>query len=141
MQTTEMNPEAILAAAAAIPEDAPVVMLNLLRYRAQADYGGHPDSAAGSGREIYFGHYVPAFNAVAALKEVQTSIVYVGTALAGLVAPPDERWDDIALVEYPSLAAFRSIAESREYQAQASHHRRAALQDWRLIATVKMPFG
>ena len=37
--TTEMAPQALLAAANAIPADSPIYMVNLLRYREQADYG------------------------------------------------------------------------------------------------------
>ena len=61
--------------------------------------------------------------------------LYFGSALAGLVAPPEESWDDVAVVEYPDFAAFRRVSESPEYQAVAYPHRQAALADWRLIAT------
>lgn len=58
--------------------------------------------------------------------------------LARLVAPPDEQWDDIAIVEYPNFAAFRRVVESSDYKTEATPHRKAALEDWRLIATTRM---
>lgn len=49
-----MAPHALLAAAGAIPADTPIFMVNLLRYREQADYGDRPTAAPCSGREAYF---------------------------------------------------------------------------------------
>ena len=139
MQTIEMTSEAVLAAASVLPEDVPIIMLNLLRYREHAEYGERTDVAPCSGREAYFQHYIPAFNKIASANSITTNIFYYGTVLASLVAPADEPWDDVALVEYPSFAAFRRIAESREYAVEAAHHRRAALENWRLVATIKTP--
>lgn len=45
-------------------------MLNLLRYRAQADYGAHSTKAPRSGREAYQ-DYIQAFLAHNSLAEVQ----------------------------------------------------------------------
>jgi len=54
--------------------------------------------------------------------------------LARLVGPPDEPWDEVALVRYPSFADFRRVVENPRYLREAVPHRRAALADWRLIA-------
>ena len=54
-----------------------------------------------------------------------------------IVAPADEQWDDVAIVGYPGLAAFRTLVESEAYKKEADPHRSAALADWRLIATSK----
>ena len=51
-----------------------------------------------------------------------------------LIAPEEEEWDDVVLVEYPSRDAFVKMVESAEYQA-VSPHRTAGLLDSRLIAT------
>lgn len=66
MRTVEMHSEDVVAAADAIPEDAPFFMLNLLRYKEQADYGDRTDVAPSSGREAYHQRYIPAFGQVAA---------------------------------------------------------------------------
>lgn len=138
MKTTDLAPEAVQAAADVIREDGPVFMLNLLRYRERADYGDRTDVAPCSGREAYYQRYIPAFNTVASAKIASADeirIFWIGTVLAGMVAPPDERWDDVAIVEYADFAAFRRVIESPEYEAEAAPHRRAALEDWRQIAT------
>ena len=139
MPTTEIRSEAVLTVAAAIPADQPVFMLNLVRYRPQADYGERPDAPPCSGREAYLQRYVPAFNQVAANLGVEgIKPFYFGGVLAGLVAPSGESWDDLAVVEYPNFAAFRRVSESPEYRSVAYPHRRAALADWRLIATQRI---
>jgi len=139
MQTTELDPQNISAAAAVIPENTPFVMLNLLRYKNHADYGDRTDLGLRSGREAYFQGYVPAFSAIAARSESTKSVrpIFVGAVLACLVGLTDEPWDDVALVEYPNFAAFRSVVESPEYKRDAAPHRKAALENWRLIAMLK----
>ncbi len=136
MKTVEITPEAIQAAAGVLPQDGPITMLNLLRYKDRAEYDGPIDLPPGSGREVYFGRYVPAFNKVAAGANIK--VFWVANVLAAVVAPAGERWDDVAIVEYPDYATFRRVVESPEYAADAALHRRAALEDWRLIATLKM---
>jgi len=131
MSSIELEPEAIAAAAAAIPDGQPFVMLNLLRYREQADYGDHADETPCSGREAYHGRYVPAFGQIAP-EGIQ--LFWYGGVLAGLVGPSDERWDEVALVRYPSYADFRRVVEDPRYLVEADPHRRAALADLRLIA-------
>lgn len=139
MRTTEVRPEDVQAADGVIPEDAPFFMLNLLRYREWADYGDRADVAPSSGREAYHERYVPAFGKIAARVAADgIRVSWAGAVLARVVGPTDERWDEIAIVEYPSFAAFRRVTESPEYEAEAAPHRTAALEDWRLIATAKM---
>ena len=65
-------------------------------------------------------------------------VLFLGAVQAGIVISPEEIWDEVALVEYPSLKAFRSIVESQDYHAEADPHRKAALEDWRLIAMLKV---
>lgn len=133
--TTEMAPQALLAAASAIPADSPIYLVNLLRYRDQADYGEPATAAPCSGREAYFQRYVPAFANVTKGDGIKP--FWIGKVLAQLVAPPGEHWDDVAIVEYPSFAVFQRMIESPAYRAEAEPHRRAALADWRLIPTAK----
>ena len=133
--------EALAAAAGVVPEDSPVVMVNLLRYREVADYGGSPAAERGpvatgaSGRTAYADGYLPAFGAVAAQAGVELEVLYYGQVHAALVASPGERWDDVVLVRYPSFAGFRRIVGGAAYAQKADHHRLAALADWRLVAT------
>ncbi len=135
MQVTELTPEAIAQAAANIPDGQPVVMLNLLRYHQRAKYANQQVEPL-SGQEAYHQRYVPAFGKLAsAIPGIQ--VLFLGAVQAGIVIGPEEIWDEVALVEYPSLEAFRSIVESQDYYAEADPHRKAALRDWRLIAMSK----
>ncbi len=106
-----------------------VTMLNLLRYRATADYSRHPDEKPCSGREAYRRYSQLAFPCV---EEVGGQLLYSGKTEMSLIGPVDERWDAILLVQYPSLAAFREMSFSKKYRSVA-YHRTAALEDSRLI--------
>ena len=135
MPTTEMTPDALRAAAAVGATGQPVFMLNLLRYNERATYGDNSGFEPCSGRDAYFQRYVPAFGALAEGTGIKP--VWIGEVFAGVVAPADERWDNVAVVEYPSFDAFRTLVESEAYKAKAHPHRMAALADWRLIASSK----
>lgn len=135
MQTIKIDAGDVLAASAAVPDDSPVFMLNLLRYKKDADYG-EPGDAPCSGRTAYHERYVPVFRELAAGEGVK--VTWLAAALARVVGPADEQWDEVGVVEYPSFAAFRRISESARYKAEAERHRLAALADWRLIATTPL---
>ena len=108
---------------------APITMLNLLRYRAQADYSQHPHEAPCTGREAY-ARYAQAVGTC--LAAVGARVVFAGAAAASLIGPADESWDDVLLVEYPSGQALLAMLGSPEYRA-IGHHRHAALADSRLV--------
>lgn len=112
-----------------LPQDRPVTMLNLLKFREQADYSGHPSEPPCTGREAYRRY---AEKAVALVEKHGGRIVFSGAAGASVIGPDDENWDDALLVEYPDPGAFFEMATSAEYQAFA-YHRAAALLDSRLI--------
>ena len=134
--TTTLATERLIAAAAVIPEGTPFFMLNLLRYKERADYRGRPDVTPCSGREAYHQGYVAAFAKIA--EGVAVEIAWLATVVTELVAPANEHWNELAIVRYPDFAAFRRIVESARYELEAAPHRRAALEDWRLLATVKL---
>jgi len=139
MITTELDPKNISEAAEKIPADTPFLMLNLLRYRETANYSGQNGLQFKTGREAYLQGYLPAFGAVASGSEVTKSIkpILIGSVIQTIVGPVDEKWDDVALVQYPNFAAFRAVAESEEYQRDAEPHRLAALENLRLIAIIQ----
>jgi hypothetical protein len=140
MKTTIIEKQAVLTAENNIPADASFTMLNMLRFREQADYPSRPDIKPCSGREAYLEHYIPAFNKAAKAEGVTgIQMIYIGSVAAAVVAPADEHWDIIALVQYPNFAAFRKVSESLVYLQEAECHRQAALDDLRLIATTAFP--
>lgn len=115
----------------ALPQDTPVVMLNLLRYREQAVYPEAAQAPPCSGREAYRRYGRVAQQQVAA---VGGELLWLGAVQAQLIAPTDEQWDEVMLVRYPSVAAFLQMLSEPDYQA-ATVHRTAALANSRLIAT------
>lgn len=130
MQTIEPSREQLQAFTDQPDDGAPIVMLNLLRYRAQADYSQHPRQTPCSGRDA-FKRY--AKQSIACIEGVGGKVLFIGAALATVIGPEAEQWDDIFLVRYPSRRAFMEMLASAEYRAIA-FHRSAALQDSRLVA-------
>lgn len=131
MGSIEPTSDQIGALTALATATAPIVMINLLRYRERAAY---PDGFAAepcSGREAYGRYGEVALQRVAS---VGGKILWMGDVAATVIAPEAESWDDAVLVQYPSPQAFLDMIAQPEYQA-ASPHRSAALADSRLIAT------
>jgi len=125
----DLRPDAIAAAAAALPAEQPVVMLNLLRYREQAAYDD-PTQPPRTGEQA-FQAYIEAF--LQYNDPAEFTIVFQGAAQAQLAGLPGEQWDAVALVEYRNLDVFRRWVESDFYTSQIEPIRRAALADWRLL--------
>ena len=118
--------------------DGPITMLNLLRFRAIADYSADPDLAPDepiSGAEAYqryAAHTMP--HLIASGGEV----VLEGSAGAFFIGPPEERWDHVLLVRQRSLDDFFAFASNEAYLAGLGH-RTAALEDSRLLPIVDDP--
>jgi uncharacterized protein (DUF1330 family) len=109
-----------------------VVMLNLLRYRALADYSATPQLAPATpvtgeaAYRLYMEHTMPY------LEQSGGRVLFFGRGGAFLVGPEGERWDAAMLVEQASTAAFLAFASNAEYLAGIGH-RTAALEDSRLL--------
>lgn len=127
----EPTPEGAAAFATRATE-GPIVMLNLLRFRAVADYNDHPTlvppepiSGADAYRR-YMAHGAPFFEAV------EGEIQYAGEGGPNLIGPEHDRWDLMLLVRYPSKQAFLDFVSNPGYRAGLGH-RVAALEDSRLL--------
>jgi uncharacterized protein (DUF1330 family) len=98
-----------------------VVMLNLLRYRAVADYSAAPELAPAepiSGEEAYrryMEHTLPH------LERSGGRVLFFGRSGSFLVGPDDERWDAAMLVEQASTEAFLAFASNADYLAGIGH--------------------
>jgi uncharacterized protein (DUF1330 family) len=109
-----------------------VVMLNLLRYRAVADYSATPQLAPAtpiSGEEayrLYMEHTMPH------LEKSGGKLLFFGRGGRFLIGPDNERWDAAMLVQQSSPAAFMQFASNTAYLAGMGH-RTAALEDSRLL--------
>ena len=131
MEAIEPRPQQMQAVFANVPKGVPVVMLNMLRFRETAAY---PDERpAVSGRQAYAQYSEVAFKIV---EKLGGSLVWFGEAKGSAIGPPDEDWDHIFLVRYPSIEAFMEMIRSAAYQ-DILVHRSAALEDSRLIAMVE----
>lgn len=132
-RTVAIEAGAIAAVADRFPKDAPAVMLNLLRYRDQAEYPEGSGFSPCTGRQAYYDRYAPV--ATGLVMAQGGRVVWLGHTVGNVVAPADERWDDVILVEYPSFASLQALFANPDYQAVVIH-RTAALEDSRLIANV-----
>lgn len=103
-------------------ESGSFAMLNLLRFRDKAQYADGSDAGL-SGREAY-ARYGAAVQAC--LAAVGARQLYAGAVTGLMIGQVEELWDMVALVEYPSLAAFQQMLAMPEYQA-AHVHREAGL--------------
>ena len=109
-----------LKALASLNPDAPVVMINLLKFN---DRGG-VDS------------YLEYSRAVQPhLERVGGSVRYAGTTPVNIIGDGERPWwDAILVVEYPSPQAFTEMVTDPGYQA-IHQHRAAALSQGALVAT------
>ena len=135
MESIDVTRAALESAGKSLVEAGPVYMVNMVRYRDQADYRGKSELPSCSGREAYFQRYAPAFNKIAANEDY--GLYWIGNVRAVLVGSEGENWDDIVIVRYSSFAALQRILYSPEYEELAAPHRRAALADWRFIVTTE----
>lgn len=133
MKTIHPDPQQLPAILAALPDATPIVMLNLLRFRAVAEYKGV--AADYSGREAYRRYSEVTLPKLA---QIGAQVSYLGRTQGTLIGPPDEHWDEVLLVRYPDKQAFMAMLAMPDY-FEATRHRTAALEDSRLIATVAMP--
>lgn len=127
--------EDIKRLATTVPEGAALVMLNLLRFREQAIYPAGSGFTPCSGREAYqrYSRHTWPF-----LKALGGEPLWHGHALARVIGPPEEDWDELLLVRYPSVGAFLAMLGDAAYQ-QGTVHRTAALADARLLALEPAP--
>ena len=104
----------------ALPSDAPVTMVNLLRFT-------QPD-----GLEHYYRY---GAEIAPLLQQAGATVRYAGSSPLYVIG--DGRspwWDMVVVVEYPTPGAFLTMVTSEEYSL-AHVHRAAALDRAELIAT------
>ena len=114
------------------PDEGPVVMLNLLRFREVADYSHAPSLAPESptsGREAY-ARYMAEMRPL--LEATGGAMLFTGSASRFLIGPDAERWDQVLLVRQASKASFLAFASDPAAMAIGAH-RTAAICDSRLL--------
>lgn len=114
------------------PIPGEIVMLNLLKFRDEADYSEAAHLAPAetiSGKEayrLYMQHTLPF------LQEAGSEVLFYGKGGNFLIGPQEEDWDEILLVKHQSRAKFMAFA-SHEGYLKIAGHRKAALADSRLL--------
>ena len=117
-----------------LPRDKPVMMLNLLRFRAKANYDDDREVTGAEAYAAYGRESAPVF------QRVGGEIVWRGRPEVTLIGPDDERWDLIFIARYPTAGAFLEMVTDPAYR-EAVKHRQAAVLDSRLIRTTEAAVG
>ena len=111
----------------ALDRRAPVVMVNLMRFHERSLDGD------GSGWDAYLrysAHTVPM------IKTRGGTLLWTGNAKAvALGQQAGNQWDYLALVYYPSVAAFIDMMTSADYENLSDPHRRNGCAEHLIIAT------
>lgn len=108
--------------------DGPVVMLNLLKFRAKAVYpDGRPSDL--TGRQAYDLYAAPMQKVI---EDGGGRVLFGGDIASLVIGEVEDLWDICVLVEYPSAAAFAAIVTSPEV-AEIGVHRAAGLDGQLLI--------
>ena len=120
MQSIVPNAEQFQQLASA-PDTGPVVMVNLLKFR---------DGSNGDGVAEYRRYGDVALEMVRAQGG---RVLWAGTGDQILIGDPEQDWDAVIVVEYPSRKAFLEMVSNPEY-LEAHAHRERALERTVLIA-------
>ncbi|MDH6174419.1 uncharacterized protein (DUF1330 family) [Bradyrhizobium japonicum] len=107
--------------------NAPVVMLNLMRFHARSRDGD------GSGWDAYLRYSAIT---VPMIRARGGTLLWTGEAKAVALGPHQGNgWDFVALVYYPTVAAFIDMMTSEAYETQADPHRVNGCAEHVIIAT------
>jgi uncharacterized protein (DUF1330 family) len=112
---------------AALDRQAPVVMVNLMRFRERSLDGD------GSGWDAYLRYSALT---VPMIKARGGTLLWTGNARAVALGPQaGNQWDYVALVYYPTVAAFVDMMTSADYERLSDPHRRNGCAEHVIIAT------
>jgi uncharacterized protein (DUF1330 family) len=111
-------------------DDRPVVMINLLKFK-KLTGEGEPGRAA-------YDRY--GRNVLPILAKLGARVIWLGSVDQVFIGTPDDRWDQVMLVEYPSRKAFMTMISDPDYQ-RIHRDREAALEDSALIASTTVLGG
>jgi len=113
----------------ALDRQRPVVMVNLMRFR-EHSLDGH-----GSGWDAYLRYSALT---VPMIKARGGTLLWTGEAKTVALGPEaGHSWDYVALVHYPSVAAFIDMMTSADYESLSDPHRRNGCAEHVIIATTE----
>jgi uncharacterized protein (DUF1330 family) len=112
---------------AELHREAPVVMVNLMRFRERSLDGD------GSGWDAYLRYSALT---VPMIKARGGTLLWTGDAKAvALGLETGNQWDYLALVYYPTVAAFIDMMTSADYETRCDPHRTNGCAEHVIIAT------
>lgn len=113
------------------PADEPVVMVNILKCKAQSGTGDESGAAA-------YARY--GRNVAPLLKAIGGRVLWTGKVNMTVIGDSEEQPDMVLIVEYPSAAKFVEMSTSEAYRAIA-HDRELSLTYGGLLASSTMTLG
>jgi uncharacterized protein (DUF1330 family) len=112
-----------------LKHDGPIVMVNLMRFRDRSLDG------EGSGWDAYLRYSALT---VPMIKARGGTLLWTGDAKAVALGPrAGNQWDYVALVYYPSVAAFIDMMTSSDYENICDPHRRNGCAEHLIIASTE----
>lgn len=115
----------------------PVALCHLLKFREQADYGNDPSDEPCSGKMAYH-RYLD--RAIPYIEAHGGRVIFTGEISGLLIGPEVESWDEVLLVQFPSVETVTDMMSSQAYQ-DIGRHRLAGLQDTRLFTVSNTSAG
>jgi hypothetical protein len=122
-------------------DDGPIWMVNLMKYRAVAEYGDDRDGTV-SGKEAD-----DAYAPVGPLAAIGAMVAFFGDVEAQLEGDP--AWDRVGIVRYPTRASFFAMQQRADFQKQYTHKKAGmeftivmgCLPEWSAAEPVADPAG
>jgi len=110
------------------------MMLNLIRFKAQASYEDGREMSGRAAYEVYGEQTGPI------LSKLGGQIIWRGEPQSVVIGPQDEHWDVAFIARYPNSSAFLAMVTDADYKL-AVKHRQAAVADSRLIRMGELANG
>lgn len=113
------------------PSGTPLVMLNILKFKAKSGQGDETGERA-------YNRY--GKNVHPLMTKVGGKVLWAGKTTKTIIGDLEDQPDRILLVQYPSKEAFIEFTTSDEYKV-VGKDREIALEYGALLATETLPFG
>ena len=125
MHLTQVSPtKEQLAQLMSYPQDMPVVMTNIIKFKSKTNNGNE------TGQEAYMRYFKNVYPLVA---KAEAKVIWKGTVATTVIGDTQNEPDMIFLVEYPTVQHFLNMISNPEYQ-KISIDRTIALEYGGLIA-------
>ena len=117
------------------PTDEPVVMVNILKFKANSGTANTSGDESGAAAYARYGR-----NVAPLLKAVGGRVLWSGKVNMTVIGDSDDQPDMVLIVEYPSAAKFVEMSTSEAYRAIA-HDRELSLTYGGLLASTASGLG